>query len=198
MLIPWQLDCSDFKCKFLHIHLRETSTDGVSNCSLHCLFLLAATQPGHDCCWLGFKVSEDNIYSVYEFRRWLWAQLMLLQEWRNWEEAEEGGEEDFLILFHYFHWDTRGTNLIGFAWMWLTETLHPVHLHVCLVCRVMSKEVLHPGFKSNSQNTQLLLLGLYEVTVATDTRGVNPASMRFVAERSQSFLPGSLQELPEV
>lgn len=94
-----------------------------------------------------------------------------------------------------------------FAWMWLTEALHPVHLHVCLVCRVMSRksciQVLKsegpiPSFPSNSQNTQLLFLGLYEVTVATDTRGVNPASMKFVAERSQSFLPGSLQELPEV
>lgn len=62
--------------------------------------------------------------------------------------------------------------------------------------QVLKSEGPIPSFPSNSQNT-LLFLGLYEVTVATDTRGVNPA-MKFVAERSQSFLPGSLQELPEV
>lgn len=61
--------CSDFKYTFLHIHLGETSTDGISKCSLHCHYLLAATQPGYDCCWLGFKVQEHNIYCRCEFRK---------------------------------------------------------------------------------------------------------------------------------
>lgn len=101
------------------------------------------------------------------------ADAFARAKWRNWEEAEEGGEEDFFDFYNHdfitffftgIHVEYTWNKSDWFAWMWLTETLHPVHLHVCLVCRVMSRksciqvlksEVPIPSFPSNSQNTLL-------------------------------------------